>query len=51
MSITEATELEQKGTYHECPPKDPRVRCRYVYPTNGQKQLTLVVELGKAEKS
>jgi hypothetical protein len=27
-----------------------RVRCRYLYPTNGQKQLTLV-ELGKAERS
>jgi len=28
-----------------------RVRCRYLHPTNGQKQLTLVVELGKAERS
>ena len=28
-----------------------RVRYRYLYPTNGQKQLTTVVELGKAEKS
>jgi hypothetical protein len=24
-----------------------RVRCRYLYPNNGQKQLTPVVELGK----
>jgi hypothetical protein len=24
-----------------------RVRCRYLYPTNGQKQLTPVVEIGK----
>jgi hypothetical protein len=28
-----------------------RVRCRYLNPTNGQKQLTAVVELGKAERS
>jgi hypothetical protein len=27
-----------------------RVRCRYLHPTNGQKQLTPVVELGKAER-
>ena len=28
-----------------------RVRCRYLHPTNGQKQLTPVVELGKAERT
>jgi hypothetical protein len=28
-----------------------RVRCRYLHPTNGQKQLTPVVELGKGERS
>jgi hypothetical protein len=28
-----------------------RVRCRYLHPTNGQKQLIPVVELGKAERS
>jgi hypothetical protein len=28
-----------------------RVRCRYLHPTNGQKQLTPVVELQKAERS
>jgi hypothetical protein len=28
-----------------------RVRCRYLHPTNGQKQLSPVVELGKAENS
>jgi hypothetical protein len=28
-----------------------RVRCRYLYPTNGQKKLTPVVELGTAERS
>jgi hypothetical protein len=27
-----------------------RVRCRYLHPTNGQKQLTPVVELGKIWK-
>jgi hypothetical protein len=25
-----------------------RIRCRYLHPTNGQKELTPVVELGKA---
>jgi hypothetical protein len=28
-----------------------RVRGRYLHPTNGQKLLTPVVELGKAERS
>jgi hypothetical protein len=28
-----------------------RTRCRYFHTTNGQKQLTPVVELGKAEKN
>jgi hypothetical protein len=28
-----------------------RVRCRYLHPINGQKQLTPVVELGKAEEA
>jgi hypothetical protein len=28
-----------------------RVRCRYLHPTNGKKQLTPVVELRKAERS
>jgi hypothetical protein len=28
-----------------------RMRCRYLWPTKGQRQLTLVVELGKAERS
>jgi hypothetical protein len=28
-----------------------KVRCRYLHPTNGQKQLTPVVELGKAERN
>jgi hypothetical protein len=27
-----------------------RVRCRYLHPTNAQKQLTPVVELGKVER-
>ena len=29
---------------------DERVRCRYLHPINGQKLLTLVVELGKRWK-
>jgi hypothetical protein len=29
---------------------DERVGCRYLHPTNGQKQLTPVVEIGKAER-
>jgi hypothetical protein len=28
-----------------------RVRCKYLHPTNGQKLLTPVVELGKAERN
>jgi hypothetical protein len=48
-------ELLQKGTYHDCPPKDPsswkKIRCRYLHPTNGEKQLIPVVELGKTERS
>jgi hypothetical protein len=28
-----------------------RVRCRYLHKTDGQKQLTPVVELGKTERS
>jgi hypothetical protein len=45
---------KKKGTYHDCPQKDPAsswVRCRYLHPTNQQKQLIPVVELGKAERS
>jgi hypothetical protein len=30
---------------------DERVRCRYLHPSSGQKQLIPVVELGKAERS
>ena len=32
-------------------PKGIYVRCRYLHSTNGQKQLTPVVELGKGERS
>jgi hypothetical protein len=28
-----------------------KVRCRYLHPTNGQKQLTPIVEFGKAERN
>jgi len=42
----------QKGTYHDYPPKAQqaaeRVRCRYVHPTNGQKLLIPLAELGKS---
>jgi hypothetical protein len=54
-SITEAMEHSQTGNYDDCPLKDlqvaERVRCRYSHPINEKKQLTPVVELGKAERS
>ena len=54
-TITEVIDRSQKGAHHDCPPKDPataeKVRCRYLLPTNGQKQLTPFAELGKAERS
>jgi hypothetical protein len=47
-------EHSQKGTYHDYPPKDlkaaERVTCRYLHPSNRQKLLTPVVELGKTWK-
>jgi hypothetical protein len=45
-------ERSQKGTYHDCPLKDPaeRVRYRYLHSTNGQELLITVVELGKSWK-
>ena len=53
-TITEAMEHLQKGTYHDCPPKiqqaAERVRCRYLYPINGQNMLKPVVELEKTWK-
>jgi hypothetical protein len=53
--ITEAMGHSQKGIYHDLTLKDPttaeRVRCGYLHPTNRQKQLTPVVELGKAKRS
>jgi hypothetical protein len=40
--------------YHDCPLKTQqaaeRVRCRDLHPTNVQKELTPVVESGKAER-
>ena len=42
-SITTALQKTQQAT--------ERVRCRYLYPTNGQKQLTPVVILRKTERS
>jgi hypothetical protein len=51
VTTTEAMECSRKGPYHDCSLKDPtraeRVSCRYLYPTNGQKLLTPVVELRK----
>jgi hypothetical protein len=45
-----------KGIYHDCPLGRPNKLLKesdadYLHPTNGQKQLTPFVELGKAEKS
>ena len=50
-TISEAIEHSQKGTYHDCSPRSSCIRCRYLYPTNGQKQVAPVVELGKDERS
>jgi hypothetical protein len=45
-------ESSQKGIYHDYPLKDPTTRRKgqivYLSPTNGQKQMTPVVELKKA---
>jgi hypothetical protein len=53
--ITEAMECSQKGTSMTALQKtqqaSERVRCRDLHPTNGQKTLTPVVELEKAERS
>ena len=53
-TITEAMFCSQKGDYQtalwKTRPAAERVRCRYLHPTNGQKQLTSVVELGKCWK-
>jgi hypothetical protein len=54
-TITEAMEHSQKGSIMTVLGKTQeaakRVRCRYLHPTNEQKLLTPVVELGKAERS
>ena len=54
-TITEAIECSQKGTYHDCPLKDPtssrKSQMQIFAPNNGQKQLTPVLELGKAERT
>ena len=53
-TITEVMECSQKGTKidHQKTQQAAEInRCRYLYPTSGQKQLTPVVELGKAERS
>jgi hypothetical protein len=55
-SIVEVMERSQKGisimtALQETQQAAERVRCSYLHPINGQKQLTPVVELGKAERS
>jgi hypothetical protein len=54
-TIPDAMMCLQIGLYHDCPLKGPtaveRVGCRYLNPTNGQKLVTPVVELGKALQS
>jgi hypothetical protein len=55
-TITEASECSQKGTYHDCPPKDPTISRKnqiQIFSPNQwrEKQLSPVVELEKAEKS
>jgi hypothetical protein len=48
-------EQSQKRTDDDFPPKDlqvaERVNCRYLHPTNGQKQLAPVVELGRPKEA
>jgi hypothetical protein len=54
-TITEATESSQKEIYLDWPPKDPTNRSKsqmHIFaPNQWTKQLTAVVELGKAERS
>jgi hypothetical protein len=54
-TITEALKCSQKGRIMTALQKTQqaaeRVRCRYLHPTNGQKLLNPVVELGKGERS
>jgi hypothetical protein len=49
-------ECSQKGTYHDCPLKDPTSNCKSQMQIFALKQWTevadpFVVELGKAERS
>jgi hypothetical protein len=54
-TITDTMESSQKGAIMTAFPKTQqaakRIRYRCLHPTNGQKQLIPVVELGKAVKS
>ena len=54
-TIPEGMEVSQKGpimtVLQKTQEADERVRCRYLHPTNGQKQLNPVVELRKTERS
>jgi hypothetical protein len=55
LFITEAMESSQKKgpimtALHKTQQAAERVSCTYLHPTNGQKLLTPVVELGKSWK-
>jgi hypothetical protein len=47
--------LYDKHLLIDCPPKDPtsswKSQCSYLHPTNGQKQLTPSVELGRRKEA
>ena len=54
-TITEAMEHSQKGSsmtaLWKTQQASERVKCRYIHPTKEENQLTLVVELGKVERT
>jgi hypothetical protein len=43
-------DCSQKGLFSERLNKQLKVRCRYLHPNNGKKQLTPVVKLGESWK-
>ena len=53
-TTTEAMEHSQKcpsiTALHKTQKATERVRCGYLHPTNGQKQMTAVVEFEKTER-
>jgi hypothetical protein len=51
-TVTEAMEHSSiMSAFQKTQQAAERVRCRYLHPNNEEKQLTPVVELGKAERS